>query len=66
MTNSFISPDLIAGESNVAIRKSKKTMAVAIILLVVGIGCIAGILSLPAGTTSFVSVSLGLLSATCI
>ena len=66
MTNSFISLDLIAGESNIAIRKSKKTMAVAIILLVVGIGCIAGILSLPAGTASFVSVSLGLLSATCI
>ena len=66
MTNSFISLDLIAGESNVAIRKSKKTMAVAIILLVVGIACIAGILSLRAGTASFVSVSLGLLSATCI
>ena len=66
MTNSFISLDLIAGESNIAIRKSKKTMAVAIILLVVGIACIAGILSLRAGTASFVSVSLGLLSATCI
>lgn len=66
MTNSFISPALVAGASNIIIRKSKKTMAVAIALLVVGIACIAAITVLPPQTAGFVSISLGLLSATCV
>lgn len=66
MTNSFISPALIAAEANIAVRKSKKTMAVAIALLVIGIACVAGMMVLPVETAGFVSISLGLLSATCI
>ena len=66
MTNSFISPALIAGESNVAIRKSKKTMAVALLLVLIGIACAVVIVMLPAQTAEFAPVSLGLVSATCL
>ena len=66
MTNSFISPALIAGESNVAIRKSKKTMAIALLLVLIGIACAVVIVMLPAQTAEFAPVSLGLVSATCI
>ena len=66
MTNSFISPALIAGESNVAIRKSQKTMAVALLLVLIGIACAVVIVMLPAQTAEFAPVSLGLVSATCI
>lgn len=66
MTNSFISPALVAGDSNIITRKSKKTMAVAVALLAIGIACAASIIVLPAETADFISISLGLLSATCI
>lgn len=66
MTNSFISLDLIAGESNIAIRKSKKTMAVALLLVLIGIACAVVIVMLPAQTAEFAPVSLGLVSATCL
>jgi len=67
MTNSFISPNLLMGEKqNISIRKSKKSLLFAIILLLIGIICIPIIVMLPQETKDAFSISLVVLSGTSI
>ncbi|HPW90611.1 MAG TPA: hypothetical protein PLJ40_04285 [Paludibacteraceae bacterium] len=66
MATSFISPTLVAGESNIIVRKSKKTTVNALTLIVVSIICAVAITMLPESANQYISVALGLLAGTLL